>query len=119
MSLPTEAGLVVYVGQTLDLEVKCVDSRGKPVDLTGYEILFTARAMVSQVALIEKSSAVVGEIDVDALVGKVTVHLTATDNEVPEGSYVYDLWAVKAAPVRRMLLIPPSDFVVETTATTF
>jgi hypothetical protein len=118
VSLPTEAGLVVYVGQTLDLEVRCVDSRGKPVDLTGYEVLFTARQNAS-LPIITKSSAVDGEIDVEPLLGKVTVHLKAADTEVSAAQYVYDLWAVKASPLQRLVLIPPSDFVVEVAATSF
>jgi prephenate dehydrogenase len=96
---------------------RAVDAAGAPVDLTGYEVRSTVR-QGSQVPVIQKSSGD-GGVTVVAAEGKVTVHLSATDTLLAEGQYVYDVWAVKASPLKRMVLVPPSDFVVESTPTRF
>lgn len=96
---PNEKEVVAGEDQTFRLTV--TDSGGNAEDLTGRTLRFTVRergAHLDPTALITKTSAIGGEIDVvpPASAGLADITLIPSDTEdLKPGDYLYDVWLIE------------------------
>lgn len=125
--------LTVVQGEDETFEIAVTDANDLAYDLTGAKIYFTVRkTWKSATAIIEKKTLNAGGTDAQILMmtpqtgatkGKAQIYIipadttVLTNDEVDEGTYVYDVWIVTAAGKRKVVR-STQTFVVEPRITT-
>jgi len=119
--LDTANGISVYKGASKLLLLTVVAADGTPVSINGAKLWFTVkRAIQDPLPVFQKQSTNPAEIAIVAPdVGKAEISILPSDTQaITAGLYVFDVW-IELASGDRYVLIPPSDFKVERTVTTF
>jgi len=84
-------------GDAKKYDLQLVDYDGNLFNLTGYTVYFMAKEKMSDAdedAVIDKSSTGGGITVVNATNGEITINFVATDTDLPEKTYYYDIRVV-------------------------
>lgn len=90
MAAPIPPQTIIDQARDFDMVVTWLDPAGTPVDNTGMQASFSLAQDYGKPAvytLTVGSGITLGGVD-----GKFTIHSTYTQNSVPEGTYVAELW---------------------------
>ena len=125
MVLPTNRLNVIRLckGQTkvFDLDVKTKD--GRPANLDGATIYFTAAAKPGATPVIAKIGTQTdpnGIEFIDPQNGKIRITLNSDETNIPEGCYRYDIWVeLPGSPPERQCVVSNAELRVEASITTF
>lgn len=83
----------VYQRNDLLLKHQIVDDTGAPVQLAGASVIFTAQRFGNEVL---RKSTPDGITIVDAAQGRIEIHLTHDDTNLPSGDYRMELLVIDA-----------------------
>lgn len=114
-------GISVYKGASKLLLLNVVSADGKPFPINGAKLWFTVKRTINEpLPVFQKQSTNPAEIAIVAPdVGKAEISILPSDTQgLTTGTYIFDVW-IELASGDRYVLIPPSDFKVERTVTTF
>jgi hypothetical protein len=114
-------GIFIYKGSSKLLSLDVVSKDGKPFPINGATLWFSVKRQITDpLPLFQKSSRDSAQIAITAPdVGKAEIYLLPSDTQSLDArTYVFDVW-IELSTGERYLLVPPSDFRVERSVTTF
>ena len=103
MASPATYNQVVPQSTTYTFQFQIQDSVTGPWDLTNYLVTMTVRPFLGSTTVTLLATNLNGKISVDALLGRVTVTLSALDTTLKAEPYVYDLVLDSGSVVTRAL----------------
>ena len=109
--LPKNA-IQVIRGTSKTLDLRVVDSHGKPVNLTGAAIILTVKNTVEDTRnIFQKTTANPSQVDViDPYGGRAQIFITPDDTANRDiKQYVFDVWVILVTGAR-YAVVPPSIF---------
>ena len=110
-------------GQTKTIELKVQTKDGRPANLSGSTIYFTAASKPGATPVIAKigSEATPGGINfTDPANGIAVITLTSVETSVPTGCYRYDIWVeYPGCPPERQCVVHSAELRIESSITVF